>query len=154
MSSSRSSSPISAFKAAGCDLLVGEINYDCGHCFHTMLDYSLMRTGDRSSESHQCPKCAQEDGTCLVCLQPWNASVSDACPSCDAFFETSVLLGRIERLDAMGVSMRDDRPLFFNSVRNREMQLRERRRQILWNKGTQGQKRKRCESSEEDKVMR
>ncbi|ETS76444.1 hypothetical protein PFICI_11831 [Pestalotiopsis fici W106-1] len=128
MSSSTSSNKISAFKAARCDLLVDEIKYDsCGHCFYTMLDHSLGRTGDRRAARHpKCPKCAI-DGKCLVCLQPWDDCAAEACRHCDTFFEEGILYSRVKKLHDLGLGIRDDRPSLFRVLRSRELEMWERR---------------------------
>ncbi|KAF3022603.1 hypothetical protein E8E14_013691 [Neopestalotiopsis sp. 37M] len=128
MSNSSSENKISAFKAAGCDLLVGEIKYDeCGHCFYSMLDYSLWRVGDRSAAKHPaCPKCAV-NGKCLVCLQPWDDCSSNICAKCDTFFEAGLLYKRVEKMHALGLSIRDDRPSVFRLARSLGMEMWERR---------------------------
>ncbi|KAK8087996.1 hypothetical protein PG997_002957 [Apiospora hydei] len=120
---------ISAFKAAGTDLLVGRVVYPCDHEFGYVLDHTLDRSkgdGDR----WVCPKCAT-DGKCLVCLQPWDANTSASCPNCDAFFFGSGLLGeRVAKLEEAGVKVAND-SIGYVVSRSRELQRREARKERL-----------------------
>ncbi|KAK9423517.1 putative RING-type domain-containing protein [Seiridium unicorne] len=130
MSGSPSPVALPAIKAALCDLLVGNVEYPCGHEFNTLLDYSLARMGERSVENHQCPLCAEE-GKCLVCLHPWDPAQSDSCPTCDTFFVRDLLYDRAVQLHQIGITPKDDKPALFRMRRNEELRLKAVRLQRL-----------------------
>ncbi|KAK8050619.1 hypothetical protein PG994_012349 [Apiospora phragmitis] len=123
---------ISAFKAAGADLLWGRVVYPCDHEFGYILDHTLDRTGD---ERWFCPKCVVADGgaggKCLACLQPWDANATESCPHCDAFFIGSGLLEeRKANLEATGLELAKD-SIGYAVTRSRELQRREARKERL-----------------------
>ncbi|KAK7969070.1 hypothetical protein PG996_002490 [Apiospora saccharicola] len=131
------STPISAFKAADCDVLVGHVAYpSCGHEFGYVRDRTLDRTDDERWDC--CPRCVlvtvneqgvvveeKAVGKCLVCLQPWNAAdaaaASACCPRCDSFFDAGLLEERVAAIEARGLKWARDSILY---VVSRSMQLK------------------------------
>ncbi|KAK8140283.1 hypothetical protein PG984_000349 [Apiospora sp. TS-2023a] len=138
------STPISAFKAANCDVLVGHVAYpSCGHEFGYVRDCTLDRTDDERWDC--CPRCilvtvneqgvVEEEkagGKCLVCLRPWNAAAANnnnnttaaeasACPHCDSFFDAGLLEERVAEIEARGLKWARDSIMY---VVSRSMQLK------------------------------
>ncbi|KAI1638841.1 hypothetical protein F4809DRAFT_639124 [Biscogniauxia mediterranea] len=90
-------------------LLTGTCTYRCFHKFSWILDHHLPRVGDRSPNTHDCPKCSTNNPTCLVCLEPFDARTSDSCPSCDLFFFEPLLKDRQDRLEALNLDVGNDK---------------------------------------------
>lgn len=126
-------STISAFKAAGCDVLVGRVAYACGHEFGYIRDRTLDRTEDGRWDCPKCPVQGEGEaegerkgktatgGKCLVCLQPWDANATESCPHCDAFFGSGLLEARVADLEAKGLTWARDS---VGHVVSRSMQLK------------------------------
>lgn len=124
--------PISAFKAAKTDLLMGEVEFLCEHKLSYLLPYSLERTGARGFGSYGCPSCAAGgEGTCVVCLGPWDPAAFHACPRCNNFFVRAQLDERLGQAQSRGLTTAEDNPVGFRQERRRLIQEREARKARL-----------------------
>ncbi|KAK8035931.1 hypothetical protein PG991_002004 [Apiospora marii] len=110
-------STISAFKAAGCDVLVGHVAYPCDHEFGYVRDYTLDRTDDGRWD---CPKCPVQ-GEERQRQEPWDANATASCPHCDSFFCSGLLEERVAAIEAKGLKWARDS---VGHVVSRSMQLK------------------------------
>ncbi|KAK8095805.1 uncharacterized protein PG998_002436 [Apiospora kogelbergensis] len=119
-------SRVSAFHAAGADLLAGCVDFgSCGHIFSYISGHTLPRT----SEGRACPRC-EDDGKCVICLKPWDAKATESCPHCDMCFAHHLLEERIAKIEAGGLIVARDSLLFV--VRRRmELERKEQRKERL-----------------------
>ncbi|RYO77228.1 hypothetical protein DL766_005607 [Monosporascus sp. MC13-8B] len=83
------------------DLLMGTVYHPCRHVFKWLLDYKLPVTTAETADD--CPICSEGPSACPVCHHAYDGLLSESCPSCDCYFDESLLGERRAALEARGV---------------------------------------------------
>ncbi|KAH9884597.1 hypothetical protein F4778DRAFT_762834 [Xylariomycetidae sp. FL2044] len=106
--------PLSASVVTGgkADVFLGtHTYYPCNHKFSWHLDHLIPGARPQRVSISKCPKCSPADeARCPVCLQSFEAKTHLSCPSCDNFFDQSLLRDRRQKLEELGIRVVDEKP--------------------------------------------